>query len=680
MAGYDVAGDRRGRGLAAFLCLLAACCLALGVPLLVAMLQLRDLHISSASPQQTNRSINSSHAAGGLTAPAQPQVTPGAATAEALLQTVEVEVPHDMVPPVYLYYQLPWFYQNHKRYVRSISWSQMAGRGRASGGAAILRAAEVGGYLGGRRDASLPDQAAIHPCGLIPSSLFNDSFSLHQTCDDAALSGHIPLHLDVAFRSELATALFSNPRNATNFNTVASLRGWWDAGRASGPGSAAVGCRLRLEVANRYNSYAWGGQKAVLLSTASWAASTPQPVPPGAVPGHGRGLWGVRTRLVTYNDKPPRREHGAGSLAIRRWSCNSMSADTTAPAQSDKLKVAPSDVVLVGSGVLAAGALAGAVATYRSGSKSLVEDGINPDIRMRMIPIAALAQLCTCLVPTPTPPHPTPPHPTPPHPTPPHPTPPHPTPPHPTPPHPTPPHPTPPHPTPPHPTPPHPTPPHPTPPHPTPPHPTPPHPHPTPPHPTPPHPTPPHPTPPRPAPPHPTPPHPISTVPLQVKTLMLSMAFTSMLGVAGFYGLKAAGLFSADVAELPSVREAAAMLRNPRRTYGWKRSKRPNAKQAAEPTQPIKAKARARLPKPNPAPQPGRWLDRNCNAALNMQRIGESRWRSLEQCWWPEQAALPAKGKEYPGLGYKWMRGQATQGPPTAAAACCGTAVSASPT
>ncbi|KAJ9516723.1 hypothetical protein QJQ45_027136 [Haematococcus lacustris] len=50
------------------------------------------------------------------------------------------------------------------------------------------------------------------------------------------------------------------------------------------------------------------------------------------------------------------------------------------------------------------------------------------------------------------------------------------------------------------------------------------------------------------------------------------------------------------------------------------------------------------------------WLDRDCNAALNMQRIGESRWRPLELCWWPEQTALPAKGKEYPGLGYKRLR------------------------
>ncbi|KAJ9508376.1 hypothetical protein QJQ45_011891 [Haematococcus lacustris] len=50
------------------------------------------------------------------------------------------------------------------------------------------------------------------------------------------------------------------------------------------------------------------------------------------------------------------------------------------------------------------------------------------------------------------------------------------------------------------------------------------------------------------------------------------------------------------------------------------------------------------------------WLDRDCNAALNMQRIGQSRWRPLELCYWPDQGALPAKGKEYPGLGYKRVR------------------------
>ncbi|KAJ9522023.1 hypothetical protein QJQ45_008350 [Haematococcus lacustris] len=103
---------------------------------------------------------------------------------------------------------------------------------------------------------------------------------------------------------------------------------------------------------------------------------------------------------------------------------------------------------------------------------------------------------------------------------------------------------------------------------------------------------------------------------------------------------------------------AAASKPGPSTPPPAKRSKRTKAEQAAEPTQPTKGKSKAqgKAAKAKPEPQPARWLDRDCNAALNMQRIGESRWRPLELCYWPKQGALPAKGKEYPGLGYKRLR------------------------
>ncbi|KAJ9509850.1 hypothetical protein QJQ45_011528 [Haematococcus lacustris] len=82
----------------------------------------------------------------------------------------------------------------------------------------------------------------------------------------------------------------------------------------------------------------------------------------------------------------------------------------------------------------------------------------------------------------------------------------------------------------------------------------------------------------------------------------------------------------------------------------------PPAKRSKPAAEPTKGRGKGKAAKAKPAPQPGRWLDRDCDAALNMQRIGESRWRSLELCYWPDQGALPAKGKEYPGLGYKWVR------------------------
>ncbi|KAJ9533386.1 hypothetical protein QJQ45_026388, partial [Haematococcus lacustris] len=82
----------------------------------------------------------------------------------------------------------------------------------------------------------------------------------------------------------------------------------------------------------------------------------------------------------------------------------------------------------------------------------------------------------------------------------------------------------------------------------------------------------------------------------------------------------------------------------------------PPAKRSKPAAEPTKGKGKGKAAKAEPAPQPGRWLDRDCNAALNMQRIGESRWRPLELCYWPDQGALPAKGKEHPGLGYKRLR------------------------
>ncbi|KAJ9513708.1 hypothetical protein QJQ45_015466 [Haematococcus lacustris] len=74
-------------------------------------------------------------------------------------------------------------------------------------------------------------------------------------------------------------------------------------------------------------------------------------------------------------------------------------------------------------------------------------------------------------------------------------------------------------------------------------------------------------------------------------------------------------------------------------SYGPVLPRQPSAtsaprQEAAEPTQltqPTKGtgKAQGKAVKAKPSPQPGRWLDRDCNAALNMQRIGESKWRPL---------------------------------------------------
>ncbi|GFH15323.1 hypothetical protein HaLaN_11527 [Haematococcus lacustris] len=47
------------------------------------------------------------------------------------------------------------------------------------------------------------------------------------------------------------------------------------------------------------------------------------------------------------------------------------------------------------------------------------------------------------------------------------------------------------------------------------------------------------------------------------------------------------------------------------------------------------------------APPWGRWLDRDSNGCLDLQRIGESKQRPLELCSWERLKALPPIGKEY---------------------------------
>ncbi|KAJ9509342.1 hypothetical protein QJQ45_001777 [Haematococcus lacustris] len=66
--------------------------------------------------------------------------------------------------------------------------------------------------------------------------------------------------------------------------------------------------------------------------------------------------------------------------------------------------------------------------------------------------------------------------------------------------------------------------------------------------------------------------------------------------------------------------QSAASEPGPNTPSPAKRSKRTEAEQG-------------KAAKAKPAPRPGRWLDSDCNAALDMQRLGESRSRPLELCW-----------------------------------------------
>ncbi len=80
--------------------------------------------------------------------------------------SITVNVDKEMTAPVYVYYELENFYQNHRRYVKSRSDAQLAGTVYSDSAQLVdcdpLRTRNDNGTT-----------KVLHPCGLIANSYFN---------------------------------------------------------------------------------------------------------------------------------------------------------------------------------------------------------------------------------------------------------------------------------------------------------------------------------------------------------------------------------------------------------------------------------------------------------------------------------------------------------------------------
>ena len=92
-----------------------------------------------------------------------------------------------MKAPVYLYYQLENFYQNHRRYVKSRSFDQLRGEDISEDDVKsecdpIVYNKDVGVKqsmkLPGGSRVELDQDAVAVPCGLVAKSVFNDTFAI----------------------------------------------------------------------------------------------------------------------------------------------------------------------------------------------------------------------------------------------------------------------------------------------------------------------------------------------------------------------------------------------------------------------------------------------------------------------------------------------------------------------
>jgi len=81
---------------------------------------------------------------------------------------LQFQLESDFKPPVLLYYRLTNFYQNHRRYVKSVEEDQLQGK--------ALSAASLNHSDGCSPLVTNHEGKPYYPCGLIANSVFNDTF------------------------------------------------------------------------------------------------------------------------------------------------------------------------------------------------------------------------------------------------------------------------------------------------------------------------------------------------------------------------------------------------------------------------------------------------------------------------------------------------------------------------
>ncbi|KAF8426625.1 LEM3/CDC50 family protein [Tirmania nivea] len=86
------------------------------------------------------------------------------------IYTLEFKIPNNLSVPIFFYYRLTNFYQNHRRYIKSIDERQLKGQAVTL---SALKRSDACSPLITDTDTGKP----YYPCGLIANSLFNDTFS-----------------------------------------------------------------------------------------------------------------------------------------------------------------------------------------------------------------------------------------------------------------------------------------------------------------------------------------------------------------------------------------------------------------------------------------------------------------------------------------------------------------------
>lgn len=184
---------------------------------------------------------------------------------------ITIEVPADMKAPVYMYYRLDNFFQNHRRYVKSRNDNQLRGKP-----VKIYDDILDCEPYAVRNDIREPD-FFYFPCGLIAKSQFNDTFALWNGTKP------IPLRKNgIAWGSDREKKFRNPPPFTPGIRTVPDIE---DEDFIVWMKTAGLPDFLKLyriieqdipkgtytvTVTSRYPVHSFKGKKYVVLSTTTW--------------------------------------------------------------------------------------------------------------------------------------------------------------------------------------------------------------------------------------------------------------------------------------------------------------------------------------------------------------------------------------------------------------------------
>mmetsp|Transcript_26131 Transcript_26131/g.43187 ORF Transcript_26131/g.43187 Transcript_26131/m.43187 type:complete len:418 (+) Transcript_26131:91-1344(+) len=134
-----------------------------------------------------------------------------------------LNITEDMEPPIYMYYKLTNYYQNHRQYVKSRSVSQLAGKGSKKASELEVDCS----YKFAAKSQKHADEEGIEynsvansvsPCGLIAFSLFNDSFQLYSVDDNGVQTEKYQKMTDISWPSDRSNKYKNADDGSTGLN------------------------------------------------------------------------------------------------------------------------------------------------------------------------------------------------------------------------------------------------------------------------------------------------------------------------------------------------------------------------------------------------------------------------------------------------------------------------------